>query len=203
MKEAEKKLYARIRSLFMQYGIRSLTMDDIARQLRISKKTIYKHVRDKAQLVKHCVTCHIAEMNDELAEVRKSHIDAVEQMIAIGAFIVTKVGNMHPSVFFDLEKYHPDALHLIEDNKENVTRQVIEDNIRLGIGQGVYRADMDPEIIARAFMHLTDGLLHGRMNNPMDRSFKDTYNELFRYHFYGIATEKGRRLYDQKREQTP
>ena len=113
--EKLKKLLDDSLNVFMKYGIRSVTMDDMARHLGISKKTLYKHVKDKNDLVIQCMKQHQADEKCAMEACIGNELNAIEEMFEISQVIVDQLQNIHPSVMYDLEKYYPEALETFNE----------------------------------------------------------------------------------------
>ncbi len=107
--DKEQQIIADAIKVFMTYGIKSVTMDDVAKHLRMSKKTLYQYVSDKNDLVKKCLDrdCQVTEVL--VKEVLSKGLNAIEENFEISKHIVEDLKNIHPSIFYDLEKYYPDA----------------------------------------------------------------------------------------------
>ena len=116
VEEKEKEIILAASEVFMRLGIKSVNMDDISRQLGISKKTLYKYVSDKNDLVKKVVQT-LMDMEDEaILEIQSKNLNAIEENLEIMKYIVGMLNNLHPSVMFDMEKYHPTVMKDMVDH---------------------------------------------------------------------------------------
>lgn len=185
------ELLEKTAQLFMRFGIKSMTMDDIARQLGVSKKTLYLYVNDKNDLVEK-VMQSIVEHEKALANTLcNTYPNAIDMLFELSKDISQKFGQIHPSINYDLQKYHPEAWMIFEDFRTKFVASCIEDNIRRGIEQGLYRDNMDPYVIAKLYSYKMD-LCTDSESFPPDRyNFKQIHLEMMRYHIRGIASEKG------------
>ena len=102
-----ENLIQQIFNLFMRNGIKSMTMDDIARELSISKKTIYKYFDDKSDLVNQVMQFHLDNDKRLVAEFSKNDFNAIDQMFEIAKNTTRNIKEIHPSSYFDLQKYYP------------------------------------------------------------------------------------------------
>ncbi len=177
--------------LFMKYGIKSLTMDDIARNLGISKKTLYQFVSDKKDLVKKGMRLMVEGERAMMCCVIEDSGTAIDELIGITRCVSSKLGEIHPSVIFDLQKYHPQAWKIMEDHKKNFIYEVMLENLKRGIKEGYYRGNINPLIIANIYMGMVDNMLNPE--NPISKttSIDRLHIEIIRYHIKGIANEKG------------
>jgi AcrR family transcriptional regulator len=171
--------------------MRSLTMDDIARHLSISKKTLYQCVSDKAELVENIMESHLKADEEVMEKIHSESDNAIDEMFKIAQHVTQTLTSMHPSVLYDLEKYYPKAHRMFVDYKMKTVRGMLSRNMNDGIVQGLYRENVNVDIIS--------GLYVGRMDVCFDQTlfpiaqFNATqiYIETIRYHIRGIASEKG------------
>lgn len=177
--------------LFMKYGIKSLTMDDVSRHLGISKKTLYQHVTDKKDLVRQGMKLMIQHEKNMLCDAIDTSETAIDELIGVTKCVSSEIGEMHPSVIFDLQKYHPDAWKLMVEHKNGFIQSMMLANIKRGIKEGVYRKNLNPEVITYIYMGMVDGMLSA--DNPFTKQMRldELHTEVIRYHIKGIANEKG------------
>ena len=177
--------------LFMQYGIRSVSMDDVCRRLGISKKTLYTYVESKGDLVRMVVNAHQADECAIMEKIMEEAEDALIAMVNIGHYIVGLLKKMKPGVIYDLQKYYRNIYESWDaDHAKQIHDQLVK-NLNLGITQGIYRPDIDVEIIARLYV--------GKARLTMDEKefpiteFKqeEVARQHFIYHLYGILTQAG------------
>jgi len=191
MEDRLNEILPRVTDIFMRFGFRSVTMDDIAKQLRMSKKTLYQHVADKKDLICKCLEHGQAKDRCYVIDVMEQDINAIDQMFAISEKVVNQLKDVHPSIFFDLEKYYPEAWENILTFKNDFIYGMILQNINKGIEEGLYREDLNGPVIARVYVRRMDDLWSGDIFPEEDMSFPDIYLELMRYHIRGIASQKG------------
>lgn len=188
------------RMLFLRYGIRSMTMDDIARSLRVSKKTLYQHVANKEDLVRQVIERFCREEKAEIDEIEGKAHNAIRECFEIGQTVISILQEMHPSFSYDLEKYYPKAWNSFLEFKEEVLKDVVR-NLEKGVEEGLYREDFDPETVAKFYVQRIDIVFNGELFPPDRFSFPQVYREMFVYHLLGVANEKGRDLlYKELRE---
>lgn len=197
MLEHVRHLLDRTRDLFFRYGIKSMTMDDIARQLGMSKKTIYTHFPDKKTMLKAMMNdflqCHLQEVHQAKAESG----NAVEEMFAIAALGVKRMDKITPGFIFDLRKYHGDIWSTFEAFRISSIHQEVTENIKRGISEGLFRDDVDIDIAAH--MHLQ------HLNLIVDPGSFALTNQSVRTILYtimitfirGLATSKGLKELDK------
>lgn len=190
MDEKKRELILQATDIYMRYGIKSMTMDEMARQLGVSKKTLYQHVKDKNDLVEQCLMLQHEEEHKMIMAVVEETENAIEQMLKISRIIIEQLRNIHPSIFFDLARYHPTAMKMMDKNKEEFICGCIVENLVVGIKQGLYRKNLNAEIISSIYvgmidMMMQDGIQHSKLRPD------EIYSEMFRYHIRGIASDQG------------
>ena len=191
MENKSNELYIQVMGLFLQFGIKSLTMDDVARKLGISKKTLYKHVTDKNDLVTKVMEegCNIEV--DFIEKVSKAKLNAIDENFEISKFVKEKVTHMHPSIFYDMQKYHPKAWGVMESHRSNFIATWVEKNLKKGIKEGLFRKDLNVDVAKDLYLGHVENMMTERFPSMKQYSFTEVYLELFRYHIRGIASEKG------------
>ncbi|MCB0408617.1 MAG: helix-turn-helix transcriptional regulator [Flavobacteriales bacterium] len=177
--------------LFTKYGIKSLTMDDIARHLGMSKKTVYQLVKDKKDLVKKGMQFMITDEQTRISEIFKASNSAIEEMIGLTKCISTKLGDIHPSVIYDLQKYHPEAWKIMQNHKEEFVYNLMLNNLKRGIKEGYYRKNLNPELIASIYINMMDNILNPEILFNSSLTLEQLHTEIITYHIKGIANEKG------------
>lgn len=199
MEQKLNEILMRSFEVFLKCGFKSVTMDDVAKSLRMSKKTLYQYVKDKNDLV-YKVMEFGRDMDQTAIEmIRSSGYNAIDESYEISKFVLSKVKNMHPSLFFDLEKYYPEAWGIMEQHKEGYICDCVLRNLKKGISEGLYRNNLNAEFVATMHMHIMDMLFHMHSEHPeIKLGFDEMYVEMFRYHIRGIASDKGREYLKEK-----
>ncbi|MCB9182434.1 MAG: TetR/AcrR family transcriptional regulator [Flavobacteriales bacterium] len=191
MEIKKKEILEQALKLFMRLGIKSMTMDDVATQLRISKKTLYEHFTDKNDLVEKAVATICAFHRDTITAICGRGLNAIDENEEFTKFIVGQVGSMHPSVQFDLQKYHPKAWGIMEKREREDIYACVMANLRKGMAEGLYREDLDAEVITRLYISRVDSTWDGRVFPPDQFNLSDVLWKQFEYHIRGIASKKG------------
>lgn len=175
--------------MFHRYGIKSVSMDDVARELSISKKTLYKLFKDKEDLVTQVLEC---PAHDEFKNLPKdAKLNAVEKHIMVYQSIVKFLTDLNPSFEYDLKKYYPKLyLEVIQKRRDRIF-QNMKNDLNQGIKEGFFRSDMDVEIITIINIMRIESLQTTDVMEVFNRDLLEVVKEFFSYHFYAIATEKG------------
>ena len=137
------------RGLFMKYGIKSVTMDDIATALGISKKTLYQHIKNKEDLLLEL----LEQMNQEDSAVVKQLVvdsgNAIEAMINIATWSATRIELVSEVALFDLKKYYPLIWDSIIKKEREKIYELTKVNIQWGKREGLYQSDIDEDLVSR------------------------------------------------------
>jgi len=196
MKDRRIEIAEKVCKLYRNYGIKSVTMDDVAHHLGISKKTLYAIVKDKDQLVRLVVDSQIEIHERQDNEVKKKNISALEEMLFVFKWVSELLRNMNPSYQYDMNKYYPDLSSEFINFKEKQLYNNIKENLKKGKREGIYRQEINVEIIAR--MNSERNLSMFRNNENMQSWIThDSFQEIFLYHIHAILNDKGRQLLKQ------
>lgn len=182
--------------LFLKYGVKSITMDEIAKHLGISKKTIYQCYRDKDEIV-YLWTKHWMDRDQEnMCEVFAASANAIDELLRVSEHIRVNFASIHASLLFDLQKYHPQAWKIYLHHKRAFILDRITDNLRRGVSEGLYRPGIRIDILARLRLEQVQLAFDGGVF-PIDTFHFIEVQEEFLSHFLrGIVTEKGLNLVD-------
>jgi AcrR family transcriptional regulator len=197
MNSKEIEILDKAAELFLTLGIKSLTMTDLASRMGISKKTLYTVVTDKNDLVNKVMERQIAENNCEINEACINANNAIEELIEFSKIANDKIKVVHPSIFFDLQKFHPEAWATL-DRFENCTmKELTKNNLERGIKEGLYREDLNADIIASVYVSVMHEMFNRPVPNRNSVGIQEFYFQVFTYHIRGIASEKGIQLINQ------
>jgi AcrR family transcriptional regulator len=188
----------RVRELFFKYGVRSVSIEDICRDLGISKKKLYQHVTSKNELVKKLL--ELERQNFEIIFERHNFdgINAIDILLTVSREVGERFWDVSPSMTFDLKKYYPDVYHKHIEERIEFIYQKIQINMQKGISQGIYRDDLSIELVARLYIRrLID--LHNPEFFPAEKfSFQTLFDTMFDNFIRGIAKENGIAHYEKQ-----
>ncbi len=181
------------KDLFLRYGVKSVSMDDIASILGISKKTIYTHVENKSELVESAISSFIDEEQLIVAEISKSADNAIDEITAIASSVIKMLRKMKPSLFYDLRKYYNKAWLILEKDHFAHIESTICSNIERGIKEGFYRKDLDQYIQSKIYVGLARIMVDESIFPTTKYERPYLYKHLISYHLNGIMNDKGRK----------
>jgi len=193
MEKMEKEILTRSVSLFNRYGLRPVTMDDIAKDMSISKKTLYKYFENKEELVSKGVD----ESFNSISKHMLNLIDfkdgnAIDMLFAMDAQICLSIEEHDPSIQFQLERYYPEVFAALEKRKRDVIFRLMGENIKRGKDEGIYRAELNTEIVS--FLYYSRARLMLQEESFLEQSkwpFQEIMREILIYHIRGIASAEG------------
>jgi len=201
MDEKEKKIIEGAAHIFMKLGIKSVNMDDIARNLGVSKKTLYRFVRDKEELVRRAIDMHCDREDFAMNSICAKGLNAIDESFEMMLFILELLKNIHPSIMFDMQKYHPGIWRDMMEGRNKQIFKGIHSNLEKGVAEGLYRSELDPDIVASIYISMVNRIMKGDLNSNISKTLPEIYLEIFRYHTRGIASEKGLSYLQEKVKQ--
>lgn len=199
--EPKERILASAEASFLRYGIRSISMDDIAAQLGMSKKTLYKFFADKDELVHEVVNNHMSCIETDCSADQVNAKDAIHEIFIVLARMAEDYHSINPMVMHDLQKFHPKAFALFLKHKAEFLFTVIKNNIERGIKEGLYRADIDVEVLSRFRIEAMMMPLNTEVFPANKFNFSRTSQIITENFIYGMATIKGHQLIDQYKSQ--
>lgn len=196
----EEKIIKGAEELFFKYGVKSVTMDDVAKHLGMSKKTIYQYYQDKDEVV-HSVMKSQIKWNEQLCtEGYEKSGNVVEEVFNVMKNITEIFSKINPLLFYELQKYYPQSWQLIKTFKEELVLGMVEKSIEKGKKDGFVRTDINTKILARLRMEEIEMTFNADMF-PSDKfSLVDVQIALAEHFLYGICTLKGHKLINKYKE---
>ena len=192
--EPKERIQAKAEELFMWYGIRSVSMDDIAAQLAISKKTLYQFFADKDELVDAVVGNELKKRQEDCAECRTLSKDAVEEIFITMEQIADQFRNMNPMVLYDLEKFHPAAFQKFLKHKNEFLLDVIRKNLERGIQEELFRPEINVDVLSKFRLESMMIAFNMAVFPPRKYNLVDVTQEIIEHYLYGLAKLKGYKL---------
>lgn len=191
--EVPTDLFPQIADVIKQLGAKSPSMDDFARQLGKSKKTLYKYFSSKEDMLKALFEHYLLKERTSLLEEVKSKYaqNAILQIIYFFSQNIEFLKQFPPTVHFEIQRYYPEAFKLVENFKYQVLQEFVEQNLSLGIDQGVYRPEMNKTMVARLFISSTDSLFNEQLFPSLEFPKIILLKEHFMLYINGFLSESG------------
>lgn len=200
--EIKERIQEKARELFDRYGIRSVSMDDIAGQLGVSKKTIYQGFTDKDELVDAVFNLHITQNKKQCLHDQEHAENAVHEIFLAMDMISELLSCMHQNILHDLEKYHPTVFKKFIQYKTDFIGKILVNNLTKGIAEGLYRQELNVDIITKMRLYTMMLSFNTELYPHSKYKVVDVEHEIIYHFLYGISTAKGVKLiekYKQKR----
>jgi AcrR family transcriptional regulator len=195
--EIKERIIAKAREQFFRYGVKSVTMDDIASELGISKKTIYQHFEDKDAIVHQLMMGEMLQDKCEWDDLGKISKNVIEKMVKSMELIKKAFAEINPCTFFDIKKYHPKTWELFQSHKQNFIMESIKQELLEGIEQGYYRSDIKIEILTIMRMEQVETGFDPHLFPPNKFSLIDVELTMLDHFIRGILTPKGLEVYQE------
>lgn len=176
---------------FRRLGVRAVSMDDLARQLGVSKKTLYRYSKDKSDLVLQVFDHMCSRQVGMIQALSESGENAIEAVVQVMAYMQSELRDLHPGMLFDLQKYHPASMQRLERHKMESVQGYLLRNIERGQREGFYRKDFDAHLICRLYMSMVQTMTDPATIEEFGRPLSELQEELHLYHLRGIATADG------------
>jgi TetR/AcrR family transcriptional regulator, cholesterol catabolism regulator len=196
--EQQEKWLIRVEELFFRFGIKALSMDDIARELGISKKTLYLFVENKDDLVNRVIDRHLQTqcVKDEL--LHKQSTDAIDEMFNVIQQITEEFQSIKPNMIFELQKYHHATWEKIQSFQRSYIFQIIQKNLIWGREDGLYREDFHLETAAKFYIISSTAIFDESWFPKSQFKLEILFKEVILNFLHSIVSEKGRQLMKTK-----
>jgi len=185
-------------NLFMREGVKTVNMDDISSFMGISKKTLYQYVNNKADLVEKAFRLYQSRILGMISNIQEKNENAIDELFKIDEKLCLMLKNRPPRLINNLKKYYPNVWEILDEIKKKHLFTCITENMDRGKEQGLYRNDVNSNIIAKLMMNTVDALVDDATFPLTQYDFKSLLKENRIYHIRGIATDKGIKYLEQK-----
>jgi TetR/AcrR family transcriptional regulator, cholesterol catabolism regulator len=200
--KTEDRILQTAGELFYRNGIKSITMDDIASALGISKKTIYQFYPDKDTIVSALTDMELSEQYRQMDEMRNSSVNAIDEIFKVMSCITGTFSRITPNLFYDMQKYHPMSWMRFHEYKEKKMMLFVEENLRAGIKQDLYRKDINIKLMAKFRIEEVTMVFNPAIFPPDKYAIKDVQVTLLDHFVHGITTLKGHKLINKYKHVT-
>ena len=177
--------------LFLNYGFKSVTMDDIANKLGISKKTIYLHFDNKTKLVEGTTMYLFDLISRGIDHICSLGKNPIEEIYDIKKFIRDHLKEEKSSPQYQLQKYYPKIFATLKSKQFEVMQTCVKDNLERGVGLGLYRESINIDFIARIYFNSMLAIKDKDLFPLKQFSTDMLMQHYIEYHLRGIITKKG------------
>lgn len=198
--DSKDRILSAAYELFSRYGIKSVTMDDIAKHLSISKKTIYQSFRDKDEVVHTLLERHLKLDVEEFKHIAESAPNVVEEVFGHMKKLHRMFANVNPNMFYDLRKHHPRTWELVTKFRNEMGVSTVEKALEKGKQDGFVRLDCNSKILARLRMEEIEMGFNASVFPPDQHPILDVQIAMVEHFLYGVCTLKGHKLINELKE---
>ncbi|MFO7867730.1 MAG: TetR/AcrR family transcriptional regulator [Bacteroidales bacterium] len=189
MEEKKDFILSQSLSIFQEYGIKSISMDDLSSSMRISKKTLYKYFKNKEDLIHQLFFNYITEKFASFqTQINSEPINAIDYLIKVHSFLFSQKHIFTTAINYDLQTTYPHLYTKLHQQIQKHSHILLQKNITLGQQQHLYKKNIDTSIIIYIFTHLS---LLIENNSDNEISSHDLFNEILRMFIYSVANEAG------------
>ena len=196
----EKEIVLTASSLFLQYGHKAVTMDDIAEHMHISKKTIYQFFSDKTSLVRSAVFHVFEEVKDKIIAIQSSFENPIIALYESKKIAVEVLGGKEKSPQYQLQKYYPSVYTEIRKKELSALGETFRMSLKKGMESGLFRTSLDTEFITRIYFNGFRGLKDIELFPPEETDINLIIEKYIDYHLRAIVTTKGLKFLDEYNE---
>lgn len=196
MDEKTLHIIKEVFKLYCDKGIKNITMDEVASHLSMSKKTLYMQFQDKENLIEKVLFYQIGLIMQKFDHAVKKEVNAIEKIFTVSSNILYAVNSIPANIIEDLRKYHPNLLSKILIHKRDHIIGEIKQNISEGISQGLYRENLNSDLVSKSYLALTESILEVTPEDEKGNN-SEVMKELLSYHLRGISSKKGLQFLDK------
>ncbi len=193
------ELMDKIVAMFFEFGIRNLNMDDISRNLGISKKTLYQHFKSKEDLIMKLFEYDEIKWENEFLKVKIDELNAIDILFYASSMVAKEMNQLNPKLKFELRKYYEPIFNQFLLRKRNNIYEQISKNIQQGIREGLYRGNVNIELTAGIYVkNLVD--MHNQDYCFIENiTFEQIFEVMFETHIRAISTAEGIAYFEKRK----
>jgi len=198
MDEKVDRILSESLRLFMKNGIRSISMDDIAKELGMSKKTIYQYVANKTELVEMVLDFMREKESNICIEGDITKMNAIDILLAVSRNVSRQLKDLNPINAYELQKYYPAIYREFIIRKRDHVYTTLKQNFEQGIAEGIYRNDLDIDLVARLYIQKLVDVHDPEFLSSVNFGFEKVFQVMFDNHIRGIANAEGLAYYEKQ-----
>ena len=189
-----EKIISKSEELFLSLGFKSVTMDDIASAMGISKKTIYTHFSNKTELVEVVTFSILDHIYEGIDKINNASINPIEELYDIKLFVLNYFRNERVSPQYQLKKYYPEIYERLQIKQFEKMHSSVENSLKMGVNTGLFRPDIDIDFISRMYFNGMTGIRDISIfpETIFDKNY--LFESYLEYHLRAIVTKKGLNL---------
>lgn len=195
--EVREKVIEKAAELYMQFGIRTVTMDDIARDLSISKKTIYQYFKDKRELVNTVCSVWLEMEEDRFMGATEESENSIHEIMLVSKCLRESMEEMKFNIMNELKKFYPEAWKMYNSFKDTTMKDSVTKVIARGQEEGYFRPELDAELIAIMRMEQVESFLISNLYPKEKYTLTEVQMHLFDHFIHGLFTIEGHQLFNK------
>ena len=187
----KNKIIIRATELFLSLGFKSVTMDDLAQSMGISKKTIYQFFKNKDQLIRSCTRSIQTKLVEEFNEIRKNAGNPIIELFQVKKEVMKILGNTETAPQFQLQKFYPEIYKELKDREFDLVGKNLQKSLERGINSGYFRKEINIDFIMRIYLNGLAGVRDINLFPLSEFKVEQVLEEFIEYHLRAISTKKG------------
>ena len=187
----KEKILKKAIDLFINFGFKSVTMDDIASEMHISKKTIYSHFNNKTKLVEAATFCVFETISNEINCICELQKNPIEELYEIKKSVMIHLKNEKTSPHYQLCKYYPEINESLKKKQFELMQACVVNNFERGIEMGLYRTNLNEEFVSRIYFLGITGIKDENLFPTNVFTKTKIMDNFLEYHLRGIITKEG------------
>lgn len=184
----KEKIIKKATDLFLKLGFKSITMDDIASEMCISKKTIYKYFANKEILIEEATVSVHNEVQGKIQEIQLKNYNAIEENFVIKQMFTDMFQSTETSPIYQLKKHYPEIYSAVKVQQETICQSMFKQNLENGIAQDLYRKEVPVAIFVNFYYTLIFTI---NENNQFENDIEILERHALEYHLRAIVSPKG------------
>jgi TetR/AcrR family transcriptional regulator, cholesterol catabolism regulator len=198
MDEKVDRILSESLRLFKKNGIRSVCMDDVSKELGMSKKTIYLYFANKSELVEKVLDYMLEKERTVCIEGDQAKMNAIDFLLAVSQNVSKQMKDLNPINSFELQKYYPVIFREFVNKKRDHVFEKVKQNFTQGIAEGIYRNDLDIDLVARLYIQKLIDVHNPEFLESVNFGFEKVFQVMFDNHIRGIANAEGLAYYEKQ-----
>lgn len=190
----EFSLIERVTEVYLREGMKRITMDNMAKRLAVSKKTLYKYVKNRKELVMKSTQFHVQRERKNVTKIQERNLNPIVEHHELSKHYINTFSKINPVLHFDMENYFPEAWQFLNKYFNGFVFESVFKNLLRGQKEGVYHKNFQPEIVAKFFTRRVDMIFDGELFPSKRFNFVDVYLEFLLYHLNSITSDHGKKV---------
>lgn len=190
-----------IKELFFEFGIKNLNMDDISRKLGISKKTLYRYVKSKEDLIEKLFEYELLKWIKNSEDIGSQNVNAIEKLFQVSMLVYEEMKRFNPMLMFELRKYYEQLFTKHHLRKLEYIGKSMKLNLEQGIEEGLYRRDVNNEAVVAIYMNYLLEIHSSELCKIADVTFDELFRIMFETHVRAISTPEGVAYFEMRKKE--